>query len=156
MKFIKKNLELLCLGCAFLFNLLVFVCMAGTGAVAKSTLGNTTWTSKFSVYQVMTHNGQEGSEPLLIITLILVILVTLLVCALLGLKLMKKEMEFTNWLLAGGAIVMLLCAGFYLYTAQLVGNSSYHLGVGAVFCSIFGFLSFGALALPLVMKTIKK
>lgn len=146
----KKYLDLILLGVAAFFSLLVFVWMALPGL--KETLFDTTT----NVYNLL----DEGAGMVIaFVFMILVFLVSACLCAAALLGKLDK-VPFAHFIALGTALFALVAMILFFLTESIVngGNTSEYikLGAGAVLCAISGLVAACGLCCFGVSKLLKK
>ena len=151
----KKYLDLILLGVAAFFSLLVFVWMA-LPAVVVNLLGKST----VNGYRIIEDAGGVGVA---FIFMIIVFLVAACLCTLALLKFLGKskfELPFAHFIALGAAVLALVAMVlFFLVEPMYFDGSTYDnvkLGAGAVLCAISALLSAAGLGCFGALKLLKK
>ena len=153
----KKYLDLILLGVAAFFSLLVFVWMALPALVGDyGFLGSGT----VNGYRVIENAGGVGVA---FIFMIIVFLVAACLCTLALLKFLGKskfELPFAHFIALGAAVLALVAMilFFLVEPMYLDGETSEYvsLGAGAVLCAISALLSAAGLGVFGALKLLKK
>ena len=153
----KKYLDLILLGVAAFFSLMVFVWMALPALVGESVLFGT---NAVNGYKAM---GEAGGVVVAFIFMILVFLVAACLCTLALLKFLGKsklEVPYAHFIALGAAVLALVAMIlFFLVEPMYFDGDTFEnvkLGAGAVLCAISALFAACGLGCFGALKLLKK
>ena len=131
----KKYLDLILVGVGAFCSALILILMSAPG-ISASVFGATVTESLYGLLD-------DGVG--LIFAMIFVILALVAALCLIALKLLNKKLGYEALIGLCAAVLSLVAGILYFCTKPIVGaGSGINLGVGAIFCGIFGLIGAGA------------